>query len=622
MPRLVVTLVLIVGCGLGPTDMKSDRDAKQLKTDTVPQTNSQESSANIKVEEKSENNIKESQSNGNVVDGVIRDEPLLEFSSHPKVIPERYPRTPLVRTVQFSLKGNGSSIAPEGQCHITIKGSAESWRLVNRLKDLQLGAREDRLFQYELDLYGLKADTHYDIDLEVNTSSLTQPLQASTTLRTKPVSPLFPQFELRAAVPEKMEPGLTLFNLIRWENDLPDSDFGAIVAIDEAEEIRWSYQAPHLIFIVRQLSNGNLLYGYGNRTDGLIEIDLRGNVVRQWDAANLERQVAEHAIPVEVDSFHHDVIPVAEDRFIALSTSLEFVSNYYSPDYSPRSRIPRANLVTDEVIEFHESGQVMRRFRLFDLLDPYRIGYGSLHDFWDKRGYEQIPGGTFDWSHSNSVSIDPDDGNIIVSVRHQECVIKIDRQSGELLWILGTPKSWKGAWRKKLLKPVGGVKWPYHQHAASMTPHGTLLLFDNGNFQAVPFDKQRHASENFSRVVEYRVDEEEMTVEQVWEYAAERENRFYSTFLCDVDWLPDTRNVLITNGGEIRDENGKRTDFAPGDRQWAEIFEVTYGDNPRRVFDMVIQSPTEQPEIGWSVYRAERIKDFFNSVAPTRSVGK
>lgn len=472
-------------------------------------------------------------------------------------------------------------------------------------------AGDERTVTMTLPLSGLKAATDYQVNVQVVRGDQVLETIESGELRTNRVPEIFPQMQMTVADPSRMEPGVTLMNLIRWENQKPDADFGAIVAIDSTGAVRWCYVADHLIFVVRQLSNGNLLYGYGNRADGLIEIDLSGRIVRRWDAANRNRQVHDGAIPVAVDSFHHDVIPLDESTFVALSSTMRLVSPYYDPSYNRRRKIPQANVIGDEIVEMSQAGDILRRYSLFELLDVQRIGYGSLDGFWDIRGYEDVPGGTFDWSHSNSVTHDPRDDSLIVSVRHQDAVIKIDRQTGQLKWILGTPRNWKGVHKTKWLRPLSPPKWQYHQHAVELTPSGTLLLFDNGNSRAVPFERQLDANRNRSRVVEFRVDEQAMTVEQVWEYDG-GDDPFYSTFLCDVDWLSETGNVLVTNGGEIRDEHGRQTDVTPGIQQWAEIFEVTYGNDSSKVFELIVETQPERPNIGWSIYRSERIANLFS----------
>lgn len=614
---LTVILVLLVGCGPSGPQPNLERHAAPVSAGhSAPLRSGRGETSTIEPVVAEE--VKASLSPTLLLDDLPATGQMT-FGEHPQLAASGLGHTPLVQRIEFSLKSDSPHLqCPSGKCLLTIRDSDSAWSFKRDLAHLERSALpQDAAHErfYGVELFGLQPGGDYVVEISIEIDGESRyVLKETLKFKTAAVSPLFPQLRVTQLQPELMEPGWTLMNLIRWEQNQPDRDFGAIIAVDSGGQLRWSYQASHLIFIVRQLPNGNLLYGYGNRTDGLIEIDLSGHVVRQWDAANLGRKVSAGAIPVQVDSIHHDVVAIDSTTFLTLTTGLHEVPSYFDPTYHPRKRIPLANLVADEVLEMSTSGEVLRRYPLIKLLDPRRIGYGSLHNFWDQRGYEHVAGGTFDWSHANSVVHDRLTDGLIVSVRHQDAVIKIDRKSGELVWILGHPNGWRGPPAKKLLKPVGRPQWPYHQHAVEITPQGALLLFDNGNFRAAPFEKQVHASKNRSRVVEFRVDEELMTVEQVWEYAGDRSESFYSTFLGDVDWLPKTGNVLITNGGEIRDAAGERTDHAPGDQQWAEIYEVTYGANPQRIFELTIKAPQDEPQIGWSVYRSQRIPNLFSKV--------
>lgn len=524
-------------------------------------------------------------------------------------------RVPTLGGLRLSLRGLSMTDIRQLSVHFEVRGDGEEllfrWNLADLISDSDSASAPDEV-DLVLPLFGLKTNTDYVAVFDVREQG--RPITNSQTLRfsTPDVPKPFPRIRVTKSDPSQMEPGLTVFNLIHWKEQKSDASFGAIVAVDADGNVRWCYLADHLIFVVRQLPNGHLLYGYGNRADGLIEIDLSGNIVRQWAAANRNRQVPDGAIPVAVDSFHHDVIPMDGDRLLALSTVLHNESNYFAPSYHSKQRIPLAHLVGDEIVEMTANGAIARRLSIFDLLDPRRIGYGSLDGFWNVRGYENVDGGTFDWSHANSVTWDPRDDSLIVSVRHQDAVIKIDRRSGELKWILGNPKGWNPRLKRKWLRPVSPFEWFYHQHAVELTPQGTLMMFDNGNYRATPFDPPLDADKNRSRVVEFRVNEQEMTVSEVWEYDGGAD-AFYSTFFCDADWLPATKNVLIANGGEIRDVAGRQTDITPGARQWAEIFEVTYGPSPEKVFEVIIDSDPEFFDEGWSIYRAERIGPLFET---------
>ena len=54
-----------------------------------------------------------------------------------------------------------------------------------------------------------------------------------------------------------------------------------------------------------------------------------------------------------------------------------------------------------------------------------------------------------------------------------------------------------------------------------MTVDGTMCIYDNGNYQARPFDPPNQPAQGFSRGVEYHVDEAAGTVEEVWSSADE-----------------------------------------------------------------------------------------------------
>ena len=89
--------------------------------------------------------------------------------------------------------------------------------------------------------------------------------------------------------------------------------------------------------------------------------------------------------------------------------------------------------------EFAPNGIVLNRWKMLDILDPYRICYGSRAQYWVRRGFPD----TNDWCHANAIAHDARDNSILVSLRTQDCIIKFDRGTGELKWILGTHDNWK-----------------------------------------------------------------------------------------------------------------------------------------------------------------------------------
>lgn len=61
----------------------------------------------------------------------------------------------------------------------------------------------------------------------------------------------------------------------------------------------------------------------------------------------------------------------------------------------------------------------------------------EFYDLFDYREYSYDSPIPYDYLHFNSAVIDPSDNNFVVSFRALNAVIKMDRDSGEIIWVLG-----------------------------------------------------------------------------------------------------------------------------------------------------------------------------------------
>ncbi|MDP6539189.1 MAG: aryl-sulfate sulfotransferase [Planctomycetota bacterium] len=414
---------------------------------------------------------------------------------------------------------------------------------------------------------------------------------------TPPLPEGFPPIVPSVSDPEDMEPGVTLVNVnaSRYQESY-------LVMLDSESEVVWYYRVMQYLGDVQRLRNGNLLYMYDRTT--LAEIDMFGNVVQEWFAAGINaKNASPDATLVDVNVFHHDVIelPVSlEGDFMALSTELRVYPSYPADEVDENTSVPHAEVVGDIVVEFQRDGTIVNEWPLLDILDPYRVCYDSLSDTWGMT-YQTV---TRDWSHGNSVFYDAGDGSWIYSARHQEAIVKVGRSDGEVKWILSPHGRWNGPLADKLLRPIGGgpFSWSYHQHAPEITPAGTLMLFDNGNHRAVPPDPPQPDGLLYSRAVEYEIDEVEKTVRQVWEYSGQAGDVWYSSAYGDADALPQTGNVLVTDGA--RKANGQFP------RAHVRLVEVTRDETPRIVWEMRF-ADTAPFGNSWSAYRAERLDSVY-----------
>jgi len=414
----------------------------------------------------------------------------------------------------------------------------------------------------------------------------------------------FPPIRLTVQQRDAMEPGVTLVHYFRWNSPTEDDpDWGLAVAVDAAGEVVWYYRAEHFVDELKRLPNGDFFY---STDDGMYAIDMLGNVKRRWHTSYTPPdRIGEGSVLIPTDTFHHEVLYLPErGTFLALGLESREYDDF-PLEYPPGTSRGTDRVSADEIIEFTPDGQVVTRIATLDLLDPRRLGYGSLgRDFYDhvyEDVYEPMP---VDLMHSNALAWLPDDNAVVVSSNFQGVLYKVDLASGTLRWLLGDPTGWNPPFAEKLLSPKRDVGWSYHQHGVDLTPRGTLLLFDNGGERAIPPNPGMPPETRYSRAVEYRVDDAGGSVEEVWSYGPAQE-RFISPFISDADHLPETGNVLITDGGRIAGPDGEvMATF--GGRHWARVFEVTY-DGKEKVWEIV----SDDPGRAFSVYRAERRRSLY-----------
>ena len=131
--------------------------------------------------------------------------------------------------------------------------------------------------------------------------------------------------------------------------------------------------------------------------------------------------------------------------------------------------------------------------------------------------------------HPNTLEIDLD-GNILLIARAMNEITKISRQTGEIIWRLGG---------KNNQFDFADTTHLFHMpHDIRALSNGNYTLFDNGKGN-VP---------EYSRAVEYVLDEVNKTIEMVWEYDANKE--IYGPSGGSAQLLP-SGNTIICYGGQM-----------------------------------------------------------------------
>jgi len=437
-------------------------------------------------------------------------------------------------------------------------------------------------------LYGFKPGRTNLITVTVLDQQHRPTASAPLTFVTAPLPAEFPAITLKQSQPALMEPGYTLFMV-----QVHSGVYAWGVILDPSANVVWYGVIPSTLD-VRQLANGDLFMPWTNRFN---EINLLGQVVNTWTT------------PPNLLINEHDGVPTDHGTILYLSDATELVTNY--PTSMTLSNAPHANenIVYQKVIEISATNSaLLNLWTPINVLDPRRISYLIT----------PITGG-WDAEHSNAVIEDPSDDSLIVSMRHQNAIVKFSRATGQLIWILGTPDNWGPQWQPYLLQPVGTpFFWEWAQHSPVFTPQGTLMVYDDGNYRASPFATSLPDAQNYSRAVEYSINEQTMQVTQVWDYGRTNvAERLYTNHEGNAEPEPVTGNVLI-DFANVNYDNGTPPSTYGANATLVRLTEVTHQAVPQIVFDVELSMYSVAGNSGsgliyedCSVYRAHRITDLY-----------
>ena len=361
------------------------------------------------------------------------------------------------------------------------------------------------------------------------------------------------------------------------ENDLyffSPSSGGYTSAYDVNGDVRW-YLTINALWEINRLSNGHLMVSTERLVNspyymtGMYEMDLLGKIYKE--------------ISLE-GGYHHDYFEMPNGNLLVASD-----------DFNSGS-----GTVEDVIVEVDiNTGDIVKSWDLKDVL--------NREDGKSENWVE------YDWFHNNAVWYDEATNSITLSGRHQDAVINIDYDTGDLNWIIGDPTNWSEEYQKYFFTPVGDdFEWQWSQHAAMITPEGYVFILDNGNNKSKIKEEYVPASESYTRGVMYKIDTDNMTIEQIWEYGKERGSEFYSPYISDVDYLEEDH--YIVHSGGIVYVDGKNSNQPAGlggaDRLVSDtvellndevIFEIVLPNNNYRVEKMSLYQENETFELGKAV---------------------
>lgn len=247
-----------------------------------------------------------------------------------------------------------------------------------------------------------------------------------------------------------------------------------------------------------------------DKSDILVELDWDSNVVWQWDKGDLHHGM--HRMP-NGNTLILTWTPFPEgftDRIKGglpegyIDTIMEKDPGFW--DFLLRGmgvggRPKLEGGYGDAIVEVNPQGEVVKEWKAFEHLSPE-----------DEPICQFCMGG--EWTHANSLDMTAD-GHVLVSFREISMVVKINWDSGEIVWKYGRP----------IIS---------HQHDPSETPEGNILIFDNG---------AHHPIQGQTSVIEV----EPSTGNVVWRYGGDICFNFRCLHIGGCQRLPNG-NTMICEG--------------------------------------------------------------------------
>jgi len=439
--------------------------------------------------------------------------------SNPFVIQDPYTVSPLTALALFSTE-------EPAEISLKVEGKDEYSHVTHTFPGFKT--------THEIVIAGLYPDYENTVVLTATTQDR-KVTQNVLRITTDPLPLSLTTMTLIESIPQKMARGFTLANQVDRCHFIYDNN----------ADIRWFYTKKSYV-VFNRLANGNFIITFdtiympgGYRY--LQEINLLGKIERTY------------WVP---QGIHHDAIRLPNDNYLVTAQG----DDYY---------------VEDVLLEVDwQSGSIVNEINLKNSFQE---------DFYvNKDTNEKIQ----DWIHVNTIWYDDADRSIIISGRHLSIVCKLSYPDGEIKWILAPEQNFADDYRDKLLKPImPDFKFPEAQHSPmklsdldSNPDTIDIVLFDN-NYPEARGAKPASTDREFSQGVHYRIDEKNMTVEEIWAYGKEEGKKLYGIAHGDANYYEDVQNYLISfTALKYREDEGIESSVLEVTRDGKVVFHVDLGE--------------------------------------------
>jgi len=319
------------------------------------------------------------------------------------------------------------------------------------------GMKANTLYHMRASLLMPDGSTLNDLDQTFSTGALPANLAQITATTTSGMTP---------------QPGLEMLDLVLGTSGPP------VVVTDLSGNVVWTYSpggsTADLVQPVKPLPNGHFLVVTApletdvpaqlpaGTIDVTREIDLSGATIREISIDTLNDRLAAAGFSYQAEYMHHDVAILPNGHWIMIVASVQ-------PETEDGTT---SNVTGDALIDLDSNLQPVWVWNTFDHMDVNRH-----------------PASITDWTHANAILYSPGDGNLVLSMRNQSWIIKIDYNNGagagDIIWHLG----YQGDFT--LVGGTDPTDWFSGQHAPAFTTPATagtfgMTVFDDGDFRTYP----------------------------------------------------------------------------------------------------------------------------------------
>jgi arylsulfate sulfotransferase len=469
--------------------------------------------------------------------------------------------------------------------NIPVPSGAQTW--VEFGPDTHYGRQTSKFSatssMLSIQVAGMKPSTLYHMRAHTNFSDGTTWVDQDRTFATPSLASLklvAPQIKITTPDPSLSHaPGVELIDGLILGS--PNASLLTTFVTDLQGNVIWYYPTQS-VEGYKFMPNGNIILDLGS---DLREIDLAGNTINDVNYGTVNQSLQSQGYSFQITGFHHDVLMLPNGHWIGLANILKAFTNL--PGLPGVSEV-----LSDALLDIDPNGNVVWAWSAFDHLDINRMPFGGT-TFSGAGGAKGI-----DWTHANAIQYTAD-GNLLLSMRAQSWIIKIDYEngvgSGDVLWHLGYQGDFDIA---------GGDQsdWFFGQHDPVIVSENgsqmTLSIWDNGNTRVdangVQCNQYQYTQplSCYSRATIFQIDQSAKVANLVWQ---------------------DSPNLYSFWGGAIEALNNGNVEFDLCDafvNSSSEVIEVTETASPQTVWQLDLT--------GENAYRAFRMPSLYPGVTWTK----